>query len=200
MVCTIIKLHKPCTTWEIQYWTTTTIQLFLINAEFWHSLICKPAVVSQKSAPQSSLLMEHLREVEVTQKWLLWEKEKSLTPHSTAQQCLRTGNKRAHWHKHPQTETLIHTVNSTHSFQQPIHSHTVEVNELTLPLVALGGQEVFKVFDLVRQLRVQIELCWKLRDPVPQGQNRGMKRQSDRERERENVKYWTKVDLFTSTQ
>lgn len=87
--------------------------------------------------------------------------------------CLRTSNKRARWHKHPQTETFIHAVNSPHSFQQPSHSHTVEVNELTLARVALGGQEVFIVFDLVCQLRVQIELCWKLRDPVPRKQNKG---------------------------
>lgn len=80
---------------------------------------------------------------------------------------MRRGNKRPQWHKHPQTETFSHTVNNEHSFQQPIHSHTVEVNELALVLVALGGQKVFIVFDLVCQLRVQSELRWKLGDPVP---------------------------------
>lgn len=58
------------------------------------------------------------------------------------------------------------------------HSHTVEVNELTLSLIALSAQEVFKVFDLVRQLWGQIELCWKLRDPVPGGQNEVVKKES----------------------
>ena len=60
------------------------------------------------------------------------------------------------------------------------HSHTVEVNELTLSLVALGGQEVFKAFDLVLQLWVQIELRWKLGEPIPGGQNKGTKRGGER--------------------
>lgn len=68
------------------------------------------------------------------------------------------------------------------SFQQPLHSHTVEVNELTLALVALGGQEVFVVFDLVRQLWVQSELCWKLGDPVPVRENKGFQRERGRKR------------------
>jgi len=62
-------------------------------------------------------------------------------------------------------EAFIHAVNR--QLQQPLHSHAVQVNELALARVALRGQEVFKVFDLVRQLRAQIELRWKLRDPVP---------------------------------
>lgn len=88
-----------------------------------------------------------------------------------AQQCLRTLTYT------PTDRDVSFTLSATHSSQQPIHSHTVEVNELTLALVALGGQEVFKVFDLVRQLWVQIELCWKLRDPIPGRQNKGIKRE-----------------------
>lgn len=88
---------------------------------------------------------------------------------------------------------LIHSVNSKNSLQQPCHSHTVEVNELTLSHVALGAQEVFKVFDLVCQLWGQIELCWKLRDPVPGWQNKGVKK-------RESKKYRRKVGLFTASQ
>lgn len=67
-------------------------------------------------------------------------------------------------------ETFIHpTVRNGR--RQRSHSHTVQVNELALPLVALCGQEVFKVLDLVSQLRVQVELGWKLGDPVPGGRS-----------------------------
>lgn len=70
-------------------------------------------------------------------------------------------------------ETFIHpTVRNGRG--QRSHSHTVQVNELALPLVALCGQEVFKVLDLVSQLRVQVELGWKLGDPVPVGRNEGV--------------------------
>ena len=97
--------------------------------------------------------------------------------------------------KHPQTETFIHAVDSTYSFQ---YSHAIKVNELTLPLIALSCQEVFIVFDLVCQLWVQIELCWKLRDPVPGRQKQGVS-----EKEREMIKiYWgnkREVDLLKST-
>lgn len=56
---------------------------------------------------------------------------------------------------------------------RPSHSHALQVNELALPLVALRGQEVFKVLDLVGQLRVQVELGLKLGDPVPGGGKEG---------------------------
>lgn len=84
--------------------------------------------------------------------------------------------------KHPQTKAFIHAVNNKHRVRQPIHLHTVNVNELTLPLIALSSQEVFKVFDLVRQLRAQIELRWKLRDPVSGEQEKWMKMEKDEEK------------------
>lgn len=83
----------------------------------------------------------------------------------TAQQCQSTHHKTEWcnlWRK-----TLTFTLSATHSVKQPVHLHTVQVDELTLPLVAFIGQEVFKVFDLLLQLGVQIELCRKLRNPVP---------------------------------
>lgn len=85
---------------------------------------------------------------------------------------LENGGKKGTWPK-PPPETFIHpTVRKGR--RQRSHSHTVQVNELALPLVALCGQEVFKVLDLVRQLRVQVELGWKLGDPVPGGRNEGV--------------------------
>lgn len=89
--------------------------------------------------------------------------------------------------------TLIQTVNNTRSIQRPIHSHAVQVNELTLPLIALSGQEVFIVFDLVCQLRVQIELCGKLRYPVPGRKNKGREREGG-ERDGIHWKDWAVVN------
>lgn len=77
------------------------------------------------------------------------KKEKSVTRRNAVQQCLTTGKERACWHNQPQTEKLIHSFRRQKPFGEPSHSHAVKVNELALPLVALGSQEVFKVFDLV---------------------------------------------------
>lgn len=79
------------------------------------------------------------------------------------------GRKKGTWTK-TLSETFIHPIVRS-GRRQRSHSHTVQVNELALPLVALRGQEVFKVLDLVSQLRVQVELSWKLGDPVPGGRN-----------------------------
>lgn len=57
--------------------------------------------------------------------------------------------------------------------RQRSHSHTVQVDEPALPLIALRGQEVLKVLDLIGQLWVQVELGGKLGDPVPGGGNAG---------------------------
>lgn len=85
---------------------------------------------------------------------------------------LENGGRKGTWPK-SLPETFIHpTVRNGR--RQRSHSHTVQVNELALPLVALRGQEVFKVLDLVSQLRVQVELGWKLGDPVPGGKNEGV--------------------------
>lgn len=162
-----------------------------------HALICKAAAGSHKRAPQSPLLIEHWREAWIKMAFMVQGEVSDLY---IAQQCLRTGNKRLLWYKQPQyTHTLSVTLWITHT---ALDSHTVQVNELTLALVALGGQEVFKVFDLLGQFRVQIELGWKLRDPVPGGQNKGMKRERGTDRGEQVVRlvyaYTVKPMLPTS--
>lgn len=70
---------------------------------------------------------------------------KSVTsPDYTAQRRLRMGG----------TEVFFHLSDIKNSCRQSSHSHTVQVDKPALPLVALRGQEVLKVLDLVGQLRV----------------------------------------------